>query len=273
MPSTQVWSGGAGDGNFGTAGNWVSGVAPIGGDSVVFNSGNVSVTAGLTTGISIANITVTANYGGLIGDTSGNGLVFTGITGTLTYGGTGAYARFGSSGTVAAATFSHTGACVASILSGTWTVLNNGTGMMTIAAAAVVTGFENAGGVVTAGYNATAFTTGRISGNVTSQRVFTTVDVENGGTLITRDNGTTNYNGNTTTHVHGGGYYNKQAGGADTTVNIYTGGRYDATGNSGGSTGTVTLGTIKPRPGASYKLDGYPGFATSYTLTPVGAAN
>jgi len=65
---TKYWTGGAGDGNFGTAGNWLTSTAPVDGDTVVFDRGNEDVTAGLTTGHTSSGLTLigTSKYKGRI---------------------------------------------------------------------------------------------------------------------------------------------------------------------------------------------------------------
>lgn len=243
MPSTQVWNGAAADGNFGTAGNWVSGVAPIGGDSVVFNNGAIAVTAGLTTGISIVKMTVTANYGGTIG-TAASPLTFTAITSSLDYAGTGSFFYVGCSGTVANGNFNHSGGATVAVATGTWTTLLNGTGTIDVAAAVVLASgagsVGNAGGTMTIAYNATAIFAFIGHGKITCRRVITTGDVE-GGTLTSQDNGTTNYISNGTIVVHNGATYNKQSGVVDTLVDVRYRGYLTFAGCSGGATPGTAL--------------------------------
>lgn len=270
MPATQVWTGGAGDKNFATAGNWVSGVAPVGGDSVVFNNGNAPVD-GLATGISVVKATVTANYGGTLG-TAASPLTFTAITGSLDYAGTGANAYLGCSGTVANASFTHSGGCNVYLSTGTYTVLTNSTGGLQVAAAVIVAAFNNAGSNnVFIAYNATAITAAIVSGRVTCQRVITTGDVEQSGVLISIDNGTTNYISNGTIIVHGGALYNKQSGVVDTMIDARPGSSVSFAGCSGGATpGTALTPPITKWAGSSVNTF-TPGVTITPTYTPRGA--
>ena len=74
MP-TLYWRGTT-DGDFSDANNWVTaagatpGAAPAGGDTLIFDSGNVDVDAGLTTGLTGVTLRGTAGYTGRIGPTS-----------------------------------------------------------------------------------------------------------------------------------------------------------------------------------------------------------
>ena len=66
--ATVIWDGSAGDGSFTTAANWSTGSNPIAADDVVFNSGAVNVSTGLTPSlVTYASFTVTDDYTGLIG--------------------------------------------------------------------------------------------------------------------------------------------------------------------------------------------------------------
>lgn len=64
--ATRIWSG-ATNGNFGTATNYVGGVAPVNNDTVIFDRGNVDVDAGLTSGLTGITMIGTRGYGGRIG--------------------------------------------------------------------------------------------------------------------------------------------------------------------------------------------------------------
>lgn len=76
MPADRTWNGSAGDNNFQTAGNWSGGVAPVTGDTAIFNSGSISVLAGLSNaGVNLANIFVTNGYTGKIGVDQANPLI------------------------------------------------------------------------------------------------------------------------------------------------------------------------------------------------------
>ena len=250
--STRYFTGGANDGNFGTAGNWDTSTAPVNGDTVIIGATNQNITAGLATGLTSIVLKITAGYGGSIGDAS-NSLTF---TGSLEYAGRGAFAKFGSGGTISAGVFNHTGG-TAYVSSGTWTSLTNGKGNIDIAAAAVVTTAYNVGGVFTAGYNATAFTTFNNSGMATISRACTTLNCK-GGSVVSLDNGTTTYISNATVNVNNGAIYNKRSGGTDTTVTVDPGGVLTIDGTSGGAAGTVTVTTLNEY-GGSRIIDAVPG--------------
>lgn len=243
--ATQVWSGGAGDGVFLTAANWVSGTAPVNGDTAVIGSTSQNI-HGAATGLTTLTLVVTEGYKGTIGDDAP--LTFASIT-LLTFGGVGPACNIGCSGTVTAGHFQHGAKTQVNISTGTWTLLTNGYGPVTIANAVVVTTFKNIGGNVSAGYNATAFTTlTTCGGTVRSARVCTTANAK-GGTFISMDNGSSNYITNGTVNVENGATYNKQSGGTDTAVEVFSGGTFTVVGTSGASSSgsaviTVTTLTI-----------------------------
>lgn len=265
----RIWNGAAADGNFGTAGNYVGGVAPVATDSVLFNQGNVDVTAGLTPGFAIADLTVTPGYGGSIGDSTGAALTFTNITGTVSYAGMGAACRIGCSGTVAAASLSHTIGTFYAV-TGTWTLINNTAGNLVIPAATVVTTLQNIAGYVTAEYHATPFTTLTNAGTVVFKRVATTLNAKR-GIAIQQDNGSSNYTSVVTANVENGGTYNKQSGGTDTLVTVFPGGNFTTEKNAGGSTGTVTITSTVRWAGGRTKTSALPGVTIVPNLTYVGA--
>jgi hypothetical protein len=263
--ATKSWTGGANDSNFMTAANWSDGIAPANSDTLIVGATNQTIN-GQATGLTGITLKVFPGFGGTIGvDTP---LTFGSLT-LLHYAGTGAKCVIGCTGTVTASESNHTvGEFV--ISTGTWSSHINGIGMLTIAAAAVVTALQNAGGTVTAGYNATAFTTLTTSGTVTSSRVATTATVLR-GTYTQRDNGTSNFNTHTTVNVHNGATYNKQSGGTDTTVNAYPGSTFTIYGTSGGAAASVTVTTLNEWGGSIIK-DSVPGLTlTIGTRNRIGA--
>ena len=64
--ATKYWVGGT-NGNFGTATNWLGGVAPVNSDTVIFDRGSVDVDAGHTTGLTGITMIGTSGYTGRIG--------------------------------------------------------------------------------------------------------------------------------------------------------------------------------------------------------------
>lgn len=269
--ATALWTGGGNDGNWNTAANWSGGSGaggkPGAADDVLINATNQDIT-GVVTGISITSLTVTNGYGGTIGS-DGQPVTFTAVTGSIKYAGKGAACRLGSSGTVAAAEFSHVVGTVY-LSSGTWTSIINTYGNLDISVDPIVTTLENIGGTITVGYNSTAVTTFYNSGLATFKRNVTTFWAM-GGTSIQQDNGTTNYTLVTTKHIAPTATYNKQSGGTDVTTNIFRGGNFTAENNSGGATGTVALGTVNKRQGARTKTSAVPGVTFTVTLNAIGA--
>lgn len=67
--ATQIWTG-ATDGNFTTATNYLSGVAPVNSDTVIFDRGTRDVNAGLTAGLTGINLVGTQGYKGRVGPTA-----------------------------------------------------------------------------------------------------------------------------------------------------------------------------------------------------------
>lgn len=253
----QVWTGGANDGVFMTAGNWSGGSAPANGETWIIGATNQNIhgaATGLTTTVGI----ITSGYGGIIGD-DGNALTFASIT-SLTCAGRGASANFGCAGTAAAASLQHGQSQQVLITTGTWTALANGAGTVTIAAAAVVATLNNAAGPVSILYNATAITTLTSGGPTTCMRSITTANVKR-STLVQQDNGTTTYTAVTTANVENGAVYNKQSGGADGTWNVFPGGKFTIVGNSGGTTGVITNSTAANYWLGSTIIDVVPGIA------------
>jgi hypothetical protein len=264
----KVWNGGAGTGNFGDAGNWVGGVAPVGGgvDSVLINATNIDIT-GVATGLAIVNFTVGSGYGGTIGS-GGSPLTFTSIT-AVKYAGRGAACYLGATGTITSAEASHTIGTFY-LTGGTWTTFTNTSGLFNIGASAVVTTFNNAAGQGTAEYHATPFTTVNNAGVFTFKRVATTFNAER-GTSIQQDNGTSTYLNCTTINVRNGAFYNKQSGGTEAGITVLPGGRFSMEGNAGGSTGTVDVGTITKWAGAVTKTTAVPGVSVTVAFSYIGS--
>lgn len=86
--AVKEWDGSE-SGNFGTADNWVGGVAPVNGDDVIINTGSRNIDDGLATGLDLASIYVGPNYTGQIGNSVTAPLVVA-VTGEVTFDGGGA---------------------------------------------------------------------------------------------------------------------------------------------------------------------------------------
>jgi hypothetical protein len=80
-------------------GNYLGGVAPGAGDSVIFNTGSRTVTVG--PGVSLVDVTCTSGWSGSFSN-SGSAVAFTAITGTFKYAGSGDACLLSFSGTCAA---------------------------------------------------------------------------------------------------------------------------------------------------------------------------
>lgn len=82
----KYWVGGAGDGNFLTAGNYSGGVAPVNDDRVIFATGSVSVTAGAATGLTNVSLMIDDGYSGNIWTAGSPGVIGAGVgTAVLEY--------------------------------------------------------------------------------------------------------------------------------------------------------------------------------------------
>lgn len=187
--STKVWSG-ATDGNFQTATNWVGGVAPVAADDLIFNSGSVSVTAGLTgNAYALASLTVTENYTGSIGSGATPLTVTDGSTGfaVLTCAGRGAFYKFACTGTTTTVKVDTTPATTVYLGSGTFTnVTHSGGGGECRAESAVVTNYYGTSNAIKLYADAaTAFTILQTAGYVYTSRNIATYTGKGGARLVT----------------------------------------------------------------------------------------
>lgn len=271
--ATALWTGGGNDGLWNTAANWSGGSGaggkPGAGDDVLINATNQTI-LGVATGISINSLTVTPGFGGQIGDETNGAVTFTAVVATLKYAGTGPSARFGCSGTVAAAEFAHTTGMVY-ISSGTWTLLVNNSGNINVGSSAIVTTAYNLAGLFTAQYHATVFTAFYNSGTANLQRSVTTLYAKRGN--VKHEDSGTNYLLCTTVHIESGATYNKRSGGTDTTVNCYPGSRFTTEGNAGGAAGTVTITTTNKWAGSRTKLTALPGVTIVPNFAYIGSSS
>lgn len=253
-----IWNGSAGDGNWNTGANWVGGSRPANSDVAIINSTNQSI-IGATVAETGLTVKITAGFGGTIGADAP--LIFTNGPALIQYAGTGRYANFGCSGTVTSAKLEHSGAQEVAISSGTWTLISNSSGIVTIAAAAIVTTFNNVAGPVTAGYNGTGFTTCSNGGQMYTSRASATLNCLR-GSFVHMDNGVTGTS-NGTVNTQNGATYNKRSSAADTLVNVFPGGKFSLFGTSGFGTGINTATTINIWAGSSIE-DEVPGGVAVY---------
>lgn len=270
--AVHIWTGASSE-DVNTAGNWTGGVPTDGNDVVI--QGTVSMTASLTAlqGVTVASITVVADYSGKIGSASAP-LVFGACTGTLRYAGKGEYAKFAftdagaESGICANLDAKHTGGTfyIAAGTNGVWTNVRNGAGALVVEAGGVVTNLYNASGPLTVAYNATALTILENGGPAVVSRAVTTLKCVKDRT-IHRNNGTANYLSVTTADVHNGAVYNKQSGGNDTTINVYPGGGFTVAGNQGNAQASsgVTVTTLNEWQGSNINTGAAAGLAITVT--------
>lgn len=178
MPGTTTWTGASNDGNWSTAGNWSTsgGSTPPGAlDDVVIPTGNMDISAGLTTGLQYASLTVTEGFRFNIG-TSSAPLLVTGVTGKTKIVVAGAFVKLATvTNALVDVTVVFRSRGAFSLTSGTATLLKvSGSGTVDIDASAVVTGIKINGPTVTAG-SGTAFTTATMgSGQLTTSRSIAT---------------------------------------------------------------------------------------------------
>lgn len=268
MATTKNWTGGANDGDLANLSNWDEGTAFANGDTLKIGATNQNINA-VTHAFTGIILIVTEGFGGNIGSASGP-VSFSSVA-SLQYAGRGAFASFGSAGTITTASFEHVVGNVY-IATGTWTQLTNTNGNLDIAAAAVVTRFDNIGGTGAAQYNATGFTNFYNGGSYTYYRAATNLYCLKGST-VQKNRGTSTYLGNTTVYVYNGATYNKQSGGADTTAYVFPGAKYTTAGNQGGSGTTVDLGDVQIWSGSTVVATAVPGVTFDVTgLTYKGAS-
>ena len=261
MATTKYWTGGGNDGDFSNLSNWSEATAFANSDTYIIGATNQNITAGLTHAYTGITLIVTEGYGGSIGS-GASPLSFSSVA-ALTYAGRGAFAKFGSSGTVTTASCDHVSGFVY-IATGTWTELTNSTGNIDIAAAAIVTRGNNVRGVWTAGYNGTAFTNFYNGGTATFRRNATNCYTLQNGRTTQENNGTANYTLVTTNYVYGG-KYNKRSSGADVTGYVFPGAKYSVAGNAGGGATSVDLGNIEIWAGSEVVATGVPGVTFDIT--------
>ena len=227
--ASPIWTGAA-SGNWNTAGNWDTGSAPVGGDSVTFKSGSVDVTTGPSSAINLASLTVTNGYGGNWTD-----LVTLGTITALSMNGAGS--RYRLSATVTTGVLDINPQTVISHEGGTWTTVTcSGTGNV-----------ERSGtGVWTTSY----VTSSALKVTATSaNQTWTTVN--NTGTIITAGSiGTYNSTGNDRLTTTG-------AAAISTAATITSGAIFNHI-----SSGTITL--LNAQAGSSFPCLGC---ADNFTIT------
>jgi len=268
MATTKNWTGGGNDGDWSNLANWSDATAFANGDTFIVGATNQAIIAGLTHAYTGVTIIVTDGFGGTIGTSSA--ALSPSSAALIRYAGRGAFAKFGSAGTVTLGDFQHSTGDV-TLSGGTWTTLYNSAGSLVIDAAAVVTTLWNLAGSVTAAYNATAITTLNSAGIYAMiRRNITTLNAKRGIT-IQENNGTTTFTAVGTSNIENGATYNKRSGGTDTTANVFPGGKLTGEKNAGNASGTATISTVNRYVGSTVVATGIAGVPITITTdNPVG---
>lgn len=204
-------------GDMTVATNYAGGVAPVGGDSVIFNTGNRNVTVG--PGVDLVDVTCTSGWSGSFG-TPGSPITFQSVSGTFTWAGSGdgCYISVASGKTIANFVAQRGFGAISG--AGTVTSFYNETADFNL----TLTRLDAYYGMtptsrITIGTSATAVANESFSyGTVTvTDRTVTTARIigKNGRMYV---NGTTAQA--TTLHVQEGAIYNSLSSGTITTANV-----------------------------------------------------
>lgn len=227
--ATKYWTGGAGDGNWATAGNWDTSGAPSGTDTIIFDRDVGPPTSGLAQGaLTPAVFTITPAFKSSI-----TGLVL-GNTTTATIAGTGSsyQIQFGAVTTLAIET--PTGVSVTIPSGGTITTLN--VSGATVDCQTVVTTLNNGQtGIVDLSASGTAVTTIDNAGRVTCRRNVTTLRCQGTDSqTVTLGSVTV-----TTGEMNGWCNWNHRSSGTITTLNARPKGTFSVAGAPGNPTITT----------------------------------
>lgn len=204
-------------GDMTVATNYAGGVAPVGGDSVIFNTGSRNVTVG--PGVDLVDVTCTSGWSGSFG-TPGSPITFQSVSGTFTWAGSGDGCYISVASTKTIATFIAQRGFGAISGSGTVTAFYNETAdfNLTVTTIGAYYGMTPSSRI-TIGTSGTAIGTESFSyGTVTiTDRTVTTARIvgKNGRMYV---NGTTAQA--TTLHVQEGATYNSLSSGTITTANV-----------------------------------------------------
>lgn len=229
--ANNTWTGGANDGNWGTAGNWSAGTIPADTEDVFINAGAQNITT-LPSPIpatgSLASLTISPGWtASLGGGASGSANISATIV-SISMGGAAIYL---GTGTRTTTNIDSTGRGTVFITAGTNTTVSIGRGAQyDIGGTAVVTTFNDAGGAGTIAYSATVITTATCFGRLTCARPITTAVV--GGVVVAQD--VTTASGSTTVTtltIEPGGRWNHRSKGNLATVTLQPGGRLDPQGS------------------------------------------
>lgn len=268
MAGIALWTDGAADGNWATAGNWgtfsgTPSAPPANADGVLINASSRAITLGLSPAANTfaQGVTITDGFTGSIGDaTTSLAICCTAAPMLITVAG--AYIKIGTGLTTTncVVNFKSAGEFVAS---GTFTNLSvGGNGTVTIPGAGVATNLNINGPSVTAasGTAITRLTIG--AGSYSGARAITEFEASNCRIVVTGTVATT------LAIVGANCTYNHQSTGAITTSHIFSGGTLTLNGST--SSTAISMTTMYKHKGSTISLDG-PGWVASPTTTyPVG---
>ena len=204
-------------GDMTVATNYAGGVAPVGGDSVIFNTGSRNVTVGPS--VDLVDVTCTSGWSGSFG-TPGSPITFNGVSGTFTWAGSGDGCYISVASTKTIGTFVAQRGFGAIAGAGTVTAFYNEMAdfNLTVSTVSAYYGMTPSSRI-TIGTSANAVGTESFSyGTVTvTDRTVTTARIvgKNGRMYV---NGTTAQA--TTLHVQEGATYNSLSSGTITTANV-----------------------------------------------------
>ena len=243
----KTWTGGAGDGNIGTGGNWLGGVAPVDGDTMVFDRGAEDVTAGLTTGFTSTGMTLigTSKYKGRIAPGSGS---LNAKWNSVRW----AAGSINISGNITLGKFEPRPGSSIAYASGTATSLFfKRAEAITIEAAAIVTSARAWASKITDLYNATAYTLMELAGG-------STLNSARGGKIVAKSGCSAKVTGagvlSDETEIREGGYINYLSSAAiPGDIIIEPRGFLDARENA--TAFTFSVGELKLWPDARYDLN------------------
>lgn len=221
--ATRTW-GGATSGAVDVAGNYVAGVAPTAGDSVIWDRAAVN---NMESGTfpALVDFTISAGSGASLLGTASSQPTFGAVTGTLRIGGLGAYYKISSTGTVALLKAELSAASIVYAVAGTFTQCDLTSGRFQSEAAAVLGTINSNGTSGEVGTNATAITAlaGYGDWRITLRNI-TLVEFYGPTARLTTKGTTTGSGASSGSVVTGkfaaGAIYNKQSAADDTTAHL-----------------------------------------------------
>jgi hypothetical protein len=262
--ATVTWTGGANDGNWATGGNWSGAAAPSSTDDVFLLTTSQDITLGLNqSAITLASLTISRGFGGSIGSASAPLQI--NVSGTLTYAGSGSYAKI--NGTIATANIDRTGSGTFYLSGGTWTTTTVSAGRVLVDGAAVLTTFRDISGEIgEIPWNATAITLlENEAGVVVCKRTVTTLTNAAKATTTIEQDGT---NAPASTTVNNRGLLRWNSSGTVTTGNNYPAATWD----NSQTEYSYTVTTLNDWAGGSFQ-DTYAGGAVTVgTRNRIGKA-